>query len=79
METLSSPIKEPPPAELVAEAELMQAQVEAMRELAASQLGREAMIQAGMPEFLIEDPESQGMPPMTFIEHGVARIALGGF
>ena len=85
METYPPPVMEAPPPEtvdpaLIAEAEEVEARIEMMRQIAASKLGKEAMVQAGMPEFLISDNTDQmGNPPMTFIEHGIARIALGGF
>ena len=72
----------PPPnpeeSALIEQAQELEARIEALRQLAASTLGKEAMTQAGMPEFLYTD-DQLGNPPTTFIEHGIARIALGGF
>lgn len=84
MEHAPPPMEAPPPAldaeeaQLVAEAIAFEERLEEIRKLASSTLGKQAMIQAGMPEVFLSE-ESLGNQPMTFIEHGIARIALGGF
>ncbi len=85
MELLSPVMEAPPPvnqqeadAQLVAEAQAFEARLEEIRRFAATEVGKQAMIQAGMPEVFISD-EEMGNPPITFIETSIARIALGGF
>lgn len=82
MENISPVMEAPPPAEtvdeqLVAEAQAFEERLQRIREMATTELGKHALSQAGMPEvFLSQD--RMGNPPMTFVEHGIARIALGG-
>jgi len=52
-------------------------QVEVFKELVVSPLGREALKQAGVQDLLTTAESANSTPPFTFIEEGIARIALG--
>lgn len=83
---LLQPVMEPQPTTemmdggqvLVAEARAFEEKLEEIRLLASTELGKQAMIQAGMPEIFISDNELQGQAPLGFVETSIARIALGG-